>query len=57
MPAFGILLTFASQSARKRQALPVYKCAILEIKLEMENEPEVSKIPEASTRKKLKRYG
>ena len=31
------------------------KAAILEIELEMENEPEVSKIPEASTRKKLKR--
>ena len=29
--------------------------AILEIELEMENEPEVSGIPEASTRKKLKR--
>ena len=36
-------------------ALERENAAILEIELEMENEPEVSKIPEASTRKKLKR--
>lgn len=36
-------------------ALEQENAAILEIELEMENEPEVSKIPEASTRKKLKR--
>ena len=35
-------------------ALERENAAILEIELEMENEPEVSKIPEASTRKKLK---
>ena len=36
-------------------ALERENAAILEIELEMENEPEVSRIPEASTRKKLKR--
>ena len=36
-------------------ALERENAAILEIKLEMENEPEVSGIPETSTRKKLKR--
>lgn len=36
-------------------ALERENAAILEIELEMENEPEVSKIPETSTRKKLKR--
>ena len=36
-------------------ALERENAAILEIELEMENEPEVSGIPEASTRKKLKR--
>ena len=36
-------------------ALERENAAILEIELEMENEPEVTKIPEASTRKKLKR--
>ena len=36
-------------------ALERENAAILDIELEMENEPEVSKIPEASTRKKLKR--
>ena len=36
-------------------ALERENAAILEIELEMENEPEVSRIPETSTRKKLKR--
>lgn len=36
-------------------ALERENAAILEIELEMKNEPEVSGIPEASTRKKLKR--
>lgn len=36
-------------------ALERENAAILEIELEMENEPEVSGIPETSTRKKLKR--
>ena len=36
-------------------ALEQENAAILEIELEMENEPEVSVLPEASTRKKLKR--
>lgn len=36
-------------------ALERENAAVLEIELEMENEPEVSRIPEASTRKKLKR--
>ena len=36
-------------------ALERENAAILEIELEMENEPEVSKIPQTSTRKKLKR--
>lgn len=36
-------------------ALERENAAILEIELEMENEPEVSVLPEASTRKKLKR--
>lgn len=36
-------------------ALEQENAAILEIELEMENEPEVSKIPETSTREKLKR--
>ena len=36
-------------------ALERENSAILEIELEMENEPEVSRIPETSTRKKLKR--
>ena len=36
-------------------ALEWENAAILEIELEIENEPKASRIPEASTRKKLKR--